>query len=86
MLISAAVGIATDCGLDGRGSILGRSKQFFSTPQCPARLWDPPGLLYDGYWGFSPGVERPGREADNSPLSSAESWSCTSTPPYVFMT
>jgi hypothetical protein len=38
-----------------------------------------------GIGGFSPGVERPGREADNSPLSSAESWSYTSTPPYAFM-
>jgi hypothetical protein len=34
------------------------------------------------------GVKRPGREADCSPLSSAEVknvWSYTSTPPYVLM-
>jgi hypothetical protein len=36
---------------------------------------------------FSLGVKRPGREADHSPLSSAEvknAWSYTSTPQYVF--
>jgi hypothetical protein len=35
-----------------------------------------------------PGVKRPGREADHSPPSSAEvknTWSCISTPKYVFM-
>jgi hypothetical protein len=34
----------------------------------------------------SPGVKRPGRDADNSPPSSAEvknTWSYTSTPPYL---
>jgi len=37
---------------------------------------------------LSPGVKRPGREADHSPPSSAEvksAWMYTSTPPYVFM-
>jgi hypothetical protein len=38
-----------------------------------------------GIGGFPPGVERPGREADNSLLSSVEWWSYTSTPPYAFM-
>jgi hypothetical protein len=35
-----------------------------------------------------PGIKPPGREADHSPLSSAEvgnMWNDTSTPPYVFM-
>jgi hypothetical protein len=38
--------------------------------------------------GSSPGLRRPGCEADHSPQSSAEVknvWSCTSTTPYVFM-
>jgi hypothetical protein len=38
--------------------------------------------------GFSPGVKRPGREADHSPLASAEvknTWIYTFTPPYAFM-
>jgi len=37
---------------------------------------------------LSPGVKRPGREADHSPSSSAEmknAWRYTSTPQYVFM-
>jgi hypothetical protein len=43
----------------------------FSTQHRPNRLWDPPSLLLDeGH--FPGGVERPGREADNSPSSGAE--------------
>jgi len=35
---------------------------------CPDRPWGPPSLLYNGYWVF-PGVkERPGCDADHSPL------------------
>jgi hypothetical protein len=37
---------------------------------------------------ISSGVERPGREADHSLPSSAaikNTWSCTSTPPYIYM-
>jgi len=37
---------------------------------------------------LSLGVKQPGHEADHSPPSSAEiknAWSCTSTPPYIFM-
>jgi hypothetical protein len=37
---------------------------------------------------LSPGVKRPGREADHSPSTSAEvkkTWIYTSTPPYAFM-
>jgi hypothetical protein len=36
---------------------------------------------------LSPGINRPGRETDHSPPSSAEIknvWSCTFTPQYVF--
>jgi hypothetical protein len=51
-----------------RGSNPG-SGEFFHT--CPDRPWGPPSLLYNGYWVF-PGVkERPGRDADPSPTSSA---------------
>jgi hypothetical protein len=38
---------------------------------------------------LSPEVQRPGREADHSPLTIAEvkkMWIYTSTPPYAFMT
>jgi hypothetical protein len=34
----SSVSIATSYGLDGRGSIPGSGKRFFSTPQCPDRL------------------------------------------------
>jgi hypothetical protein len=44
------VGIATVCGLDGRGSIPGMAG-FFSS-QRPARLWCPPSLHSSGYRGL----------------------------------
>jgi len=40
---------------------------------CPHRLWGQPSLLYNGYRGSFPGrKQRPGRDADHSPPSSAE--------------
>jgi hypothetical protein len=83
--IHSAVGIATGYGLDGRGSILGRDKTcLFSTASRIAL--GPSSLLPNGYRGaLSPGVKRPGREADNSPPTSAEvknTWIYT----HVFMT
>ena len=51
-----------------RGSKPGGSKIFLI---CPDRLWDPPSLLYNGYRIFPGGKERPGRDADPSPTSSA---------------
>jgi hypothetical protein len=54
-------------GLDDRSSIPGRGKGFLSSPQRPDRLWDPPIILHNLYlWLFSPGVNRPDREADHS--------------------
>jgi hypothetical protein len=47
-------GIATGFGLDGQGSLPGRSKKFFSTPQRPDQLWGPPSLLCNGYQGSFP--------------------------------
>ena len=51
---------------------------------CPDRPWGPPSLLYNGYRAFPEGKERPGRDADPSPPSSAvvmKGSSYTSTPP-----
>ena len=51
---------------------------------CPDRPWGPPSLLYNGYRVFPGGKERPGRDADPSPRSSAvvmKEQSYTSTPP-----
>jgi hypothetical protein len=52
--------------------------QYFS-PRRPNRFWDPSSLLSNGY-------QRPRREAEHSPPTSAEvknTWIYTSTPPYV---
>ena len=49
---------------------------------CPDRPWGPPSLLYNGYRVFHGGKERPGRDADPSPPSSAvvmKGYSYTST-------
>ena len=35
---------------------------------CPDRSLGPPSLLYDRYWIFPGGKERPGRDADPSPF------------------
>jgi hypothetical protein len=85
------VGIATGYGLDDRrvGVRVPEGSRIFCSPRRPDGLWGPSNLLSDGYRGLSsPGVERPGREADHSPPASAEvkkMWIYTSTPPYAFM-
>jgi hypothetical protein len=62
------VGIAIGYGLDGPGieSRWGRDFPHVSRPS-----WGPPRLLYNGYRVFPGGKERPGRDADPSPLFSA---------------
>jgi hypothetical protein len=64
----SVVGIATGYGLDGPG-IESRWGRVFRT--CPDRVWRPPSLLYNGYRVFPGSEERPGRDADPSPSSSA---------------
>jgi len=61
----SSVGIATGYGLDGPGLNPGGGEIFRT---CPDRPWSPPGLLYNGYRVFPGGKERPGRDADPSPL------------------
>ena len=39
---------------------------------CPGRPWGPPSLLYNGYRVFPWGKERPRRDSDHSPPSSAD--------------
>jgi hypothetical protein len=62
----------------------------FPSPPRPERPWGPRSLLSNGYRRvLAPEVNRPGRETDHSPPSSAKfknAWSYTSTPHYVFMT
>jgi hypothetical protein len=65
------VGIATGYGLDDRevGVRVPVGSGVFSSPRCPDWLWGPiqwvPGAV-------SPGVKRPGREANHSPPTGAE--------------
>ena len=64
----SSVGITTGYGLDGPGSNPGGGEIFRT---CLDRPWGPPSLLYNGYRVFPGGKERPGRDADSSPPSSA---------------
>jgi hypothetical protein len=64
----SAVGIANGYGLEGPG-IESRWGQNF--PHLSRLAWGPPNLLYNVYRIFPGGKERPGREADPSPSSSA---------------
>ena len=66
--LGSVVGIVTGYGLDGPG-IESRWGRIFRT--CPDRPWGPPSLLYNGYWVFPGGKERPGRDVDPSPPYSA---------------
>jgi hypothetical protein len=87
----SVVGIATYYGLDGQGVGVpssGGVKYFlFSTASRPdLGSTQPPSQRLTG--ALSPGVKRPGRDADHLPPVSAEVkkiWIYTSTPPYVFM-
>jgi len=63
-----SVGIATGYWLDGPGIEFQWGKIFRT---CPDRPWGPPSLLYNGYRVFPESKERPGRDADSSPPSSA---------------
>ena len=77
----SSVVIATGYGLDGPG-IESRWGEIFRT--CPDRPWGPPSLLYNGYRVFPGDKDRPGRDANPSPPSSAvvmKEQSYTSTPP-----
>jgi hypothetical protein len=80
----SSVGTETCYELDGRGSILGRGKEFSSTVLGPDRLWGPiNNLLSNGYRGvLSPGVKRPRCEADHSPTPSAEVKNVGAIPPF----
>ena len=64
-----------------RGSNTGRGEIFRTSPDRPCA---PPSLLYNGYRIFHGGKERPERDADTSPPSSAavmKEQNYTSTPP-----
>ena len=62
----SSVGIATGYGLDGPGIESRWGGEIFRT--SPDQPWGPPTLLYNGYRVLPGGKERPGRDADPSPL------------------
>jgi len=77
----SSVGIATCYGPDGPEIESGVGEVFRTSPDRP---WGPPSLLCNGYRVFPGGKERPGRDAESSPPSSAvvkKEYSYTSTPP-----
>jgi hypothetical protein len=48
-------------------------KTFFSFPELPEMLWDPPSLLLNGsLWHFFLGIGWAGSEANHSPVYNAE--------------
>jgi hypothetical protein len=53
--VFGSVGITRGYGLNGRGSVPGRSNKFFSSWQRPRRLWGPTSLLSMGAVGCLPG-------------------------------
>jgi hypothetical protein len=76
------------CELDGRGSIPGRGKRFFSTSSRPALGPSQPSIQWVQGYALSLGVKQPKREVDHSRQISAEiknTWIYTFTTPYVCM-
>jgi hypothetical protein len=64
-----------------------QAKNIYSTPQRPARLWDPPRILSNGYRSlFSQGVNQLGRETDHSHPSSSELRVLPTPPRYTYIT
>jgi len=64
----SVVGIEQATSWTVRWSNYGGGKIFRT---CPDRPWGQPSLLHNGYRVFPGGKERPGRDADPSPPSSA---------------
>jgi hypothetical protein len=89
LIRDTAVGIATGYGLHdqrGRNSSPDRVKSFLHLVQTGSGVHPTSYLMGTG--ALSPGVKRPGREADHSPPASAEvkkTWIYTSAPPYAVM-
>jgi hypothetical protein len=57
--VSRELTVGTATGLwfgrpGNRDSVPGKAKRLFTSLYHPDRLWGPPSLLYNGYWGLSP--------------------------------
>jgi hypothetical protein len=62
--------------------------RFIFSPKRPDRLWEPPKLLFSGYQSIFPGINKPGREVNNSPHLLPRLWVSGSLPLlqlYLFM-
>jgi hypothetical protein len=83
----SSVSIAMGYSLDDLGSIPGRSKRFFSMPQCPDRLWNQLSLLSNGYRGHFPRDKVDGASSKSLTSTSAEVKNGRAIPPlaYFFM-
>jgi hypothetical protein len=57
--LDSSVGIPMGYGVDGRRSISGTGKRFFSILQRPDRLWGSRSLLSNRYQGFFPWAVKP---------------------------
>jgi hypothetical protein len=84
------VGIANEYGLDDRGGEvrIPVGSRIFTSLYRPDRPLGPTQPIRSVLGPLSPGVKWQGREADDSPSTSAKvkkMWIYTSTPPYVFM-
>jgi hypothetical protein len=67
---ASSVGITTKLRVGRSGDRIPVGGKILRTR--PDRPWGPPSPLYNGYRVFTGGKERPGRDADPSPPSSAE--------------
>jgi hypothetical protein len=72
----SSVGIVTGYGLDGPGIEFWWGRDC----TCPDRPWGQPRLLYNGYCVFAGGRNRPGCDADPSPLLVPRSKNSTAIP------
>jgi hypothetical protein len=84
----SSVDMSTGYGTDSWGSNPSRDKRLFSSPQRSDGLWGPPSFLSNGYCELFPrGMNRPERETDHLPPSSAEVKNGSVIPPLpnVFM-
>ena len=70
MCRDSSVGTETRYGLDGPEIEFQWGGEIFRTR--PDQSWEPPSLLYNGYWVFFPGVQRPRPGADHPTPFSAE--------------
>jgi len=83
-----SVGIVTSLRLDDRNSIPAGRREFFSLHRVQTGSGAHTASKPVGTGALSPWVKRPRQEAHHLPPPTAEvknTWSCTSTHPYVFI-